>query len=79
MTKYLTPKNLIITGLVMLLSSCGELFPSHEKFIVISVEQRNKGVAAIYIESVKGTQKIWVLDSVNKYAVGDTLILIKQP
>ena len=69
--------NKIITVILatVLLSSCGEFFPSDGRFYIKNVQPYKKGVYQYQLISVIGKNGFWLKDSANKYIVGDTVII----
>ena len=58
----------------VLLSSCSDLFPTDEQFIVIKVESTKRGEYKYQMSSIKGKGGFF-MKSETLYQKGDTLVL----
>ena len=71
-------KKLIII-LTLLLTACDESFPSDGRFVCRDVHPNRPKMYKYQFISIKGRNALWVVDSANKYIVGDTIYLTKNP
>lgn len=71
-------KTLIII-LLLLLTACSGLWPADGKFVCIEVGSYKPGMYEYRLESAKGSVVFYTVDSANKYTVGDTIYLTKNP
>lgn len=68
-----------ILFLFILITSCSHtyIWPGHGKFICQGIEPDSPGLHKYFIESLEGHPAFWMIDTANKYSVGDTLYLTK--
>jgi hypothetical protein len=72
-------KKLIII-LTLFLTACGELLPADGEFVCVDVDPYHHLKMYKYrFQSTKGRVMFCTVDSANKYIVGDTIYLTKNP
>jgi hypothetical protein len=64
-----------LTILLLSLTACSKVFPTDGRFTCVDVNSYKLGYYKYRMESVKGRGIFYMIDSANKYIVGDTLEL----
>ena len=73
MRKILIISVILIIGL--LFTSCNEMYPVHDGFRVIKVSEYVK-YSEYRLTALKGNETFQLMDSVHKYRLNDTIILV---
>lgn len=75
-TLKLLQRNLLYILLVCVFTSCSDIFPTNQKFVVAKMESynSNKGKYRYWMNSAKGNTNFWMATD-SLYNVGDTLTL----